>query len=157
MSDHPRSRNVQAPVEALKLMGDLCLVKPAPLEKEGSIVIPESARSPKGQMLQGVVVATGPGDRLIYLHCRECSDGVLQPIAARLPRECRNCGQNPAVWRVVGEPLTECQKPVFRRKMGVKVGDRVLYWRSPANEVMVDGERYEILHEEQMIVAVIED
>ena len=43
-----------------------------------------------------------------------------------------------------------------RLPMETKVGDEVLYFRSPQAEVEIDGVRCQIVHEEQYAVAVIE-
>ncbi len=43
-----------------------------------------------------------------------------------------------------------------RRAMNVAVGDVVVYSRVPANEIRVDQEVYEIVHEEQHILCVVE-
>ncbi len=44
-----------------------------------------------------------------------------------------------------------------RFDMGVEVGDVVLYPRVPANDVRINGEEHTLLHEEQHILAVIEE
>jgi co-chaperonin GroES (HSP10) len=43
-----------------------------------------------------------------------------------------------------------------RAPMNVKPGDQVLYQRAPANVVSFDGVEYDLLHEEQHILAVLE-
>jgi hypothetical protein len=50
----------------------------------------------------------------------------------------------------------ECLPVVVRVPMSVQVGDEILYWRSPANDVKIDGQEYVFLHEEQHLVAVLE-
>lgn len=44
-----------------------------------------------------------------------------------------------------------------RFEMGVEVGDIVLYPRVPANDVRINGEEHTLLHEEQHILAVVEE
>jgi len=39
---------------------------------------------------------------------------------------------------------------------GLKVGDEVLYQRSPKNEVILDGIEYVFIHAEHLVDAVIE-
>lgn len=42
-----------------------------------------------------------------------------------------------------------------RHPMHVKVGDKIAWWRCPANEVRLNGKDYTFLHEQQHICAVI--
>ena len=132
--------------ENLNLMGDLVLVKPEQQEFEGRIYIPPSARPERGEMLHGEVVACGPGDRLIPILCLNCTEERYLMLGKLLP----SCHCSCPDWRILrGEKEG-------RRALGVKVGDKVLYWRSPANQVTLQGIQYELIHEEQSVVAVLE-
>jgi co-chaperonin GroES (HSP10) len=46
--------------------------------------------------------------------------------------------------------------PNRRAEMYVRPGDEVVYTRAPANDVVLNGEEYTVLHAEQHIMAVIE-
>jgi co-chaperonin GroES (HSP10) len=44
-----------------------------------------------------------------------------------------------------------------RHPMNIGCGDRVVYPRVPANDVMINGRQYTFLHEQQHILAVLEN
>jgi co-chaperonin GroES (HSP10) len=43
-----------------------------------------------------------------------------------------------------------------RAEMNVHAGDEVVYPRVPANDVVINGEEYTFLHEEQHVLAIVE-
>ena len=143
MSDHPRSESIDVPPSRVRLLGDFILVLPKPEETyKNLIIIPPAHQKKDGGLLVGEVVKCGPGDRMMKRICRRCGESKDNPISVSPGRcKCGSCG-----WT---------QGREFRRPVGVFPGDKVLYWRSPANEVVLQGNRYEILHEEQAVVAVL--
>ena len=106
---------------------DFCLVRrlPDPDEERG-LAIPESARDK-------------------YLGHRT---GVVE-----------KCGAGDVQWKHKGQPgmdfLDKDALIYFRHPMGVQPGDKVLYVRSPANEVRLNGVEYQLCHEESQILAVL--
>ena len=128
----PIQPDIPADLAKLRPYGDFVLIKRL-REKEyaGAIWIPEeSLRSMNTGIRRGVVLAIGPGDKL-WEKWTHYSDSVH-------PRQ---------LW-----PLEYSGK---RCGMDVQVGDEVLYPRTPANEVRLNGEEYCFIHEEE-IRAVLE-
>ncbi len=158
--DQPQSPIDLKRLAALHLREDFVLVRPEPPPKDGSIVIPAECREGadgKYGLRHGVVVACSRGDRILSLVCPKC--GLIRD--AMISRLERHRGSQTIGYSC----LCECGEKmdvvdVTRRKLSVKLGDRVLYWRSPANEARLrigkTEELYEILHEEQHIAAVLE-
>jgi co-chaperonin GroES (HSP10) len=148
----PISIDVQP--EMVRPSGDFVLVRRLDLEPAG-VWVPRRSQRAMMQLRLGLVVAVGPGDPVVTLRCSSCGKerdriGVLRHTHADHLREPVRTGTCSC-----GE--TECEVVKSgRAPMQVRVGDRVLYWRSPANDVVIGGQRYIFLHEEQHIVAVVE-
>ena len=124
--------DIPADLAKLQPYGDFVLVKRLPSQEvSASIWLPqETVRDMNTGVRRGVVMATGPGDKLWerWTHYKS--------------------GQHPKeFW-----PLEHSGK---RCEMDVKVGDEVLYPRTPANEVKLNGEEYCFIHEGE-IRAVLE-
>jgi co-chaperonin GroES (HSP10) len=129
-------------------------------EEYGMIVIvPESSlRSDRGLRI-GEVVAVGPGDKLLKLKCGACGQwrvfipGVRwaeshdgeRPVS-KAPLPCR-CGSSK-----IGSTWVH-----GRADMHLQVGDKIVYSRAPANNVMIEGQEYVFLHEAQHIEGVLEN
>jgi hypothetical protein len=95
-------------------------------------------------------VAVGPGDAMQMFHC-ECGTSCFRTLLAAATRgfpRCEKCGESMQIVVAV--------KPPARAPMHVSVGDEILYDRSPANDVSINGEEHCFLHEEQHVLAVLE-
>jgi co-chaperonin GroES (HSP10) len=140
---HP---NIPAELESVRPHGDYVLVKriPDPLTTAGGMLyLPDGSRDPKKLVpRRGLVIAVGKGDRLHCWSCFEC--GAFKGTTLQGPGRCDHCGAEQ--WNYLGEK---------RHEMQVNVGDHVIYWRSPANDIRLNEEDYVFLHEEQHIAAVI--
>lgn len=157
--DSPCLPNIPGPVEKLRPLGDLILVKridePAKYFLQHGIWLAPHDRKGKPHGLRlGTVVACGPGDTLMNLTCDNCGRKRKANMHVSAPRrdgrqprlkDCPACGSDQVV---MGS--TEA------RGVDVKPGDTIAYWRVPANEVRIDGQDYEMLHEEIHIEAVLE-
>jgi co-chaperonin GroES (HSP10) len=141
-------------------LGDFILVKPDPeQDKFGSIWNPKGFQ-PQGhqagdyrKLFTGTVVAVGPGDKLLTWGCGPCSR-VRRTTRKGAPR-CPDCAQ----------PMSQLGHN--QHPMHVKPGDRVIYPRRPNSPVgtdestgesylEIDGEKYQLFHEEQSCLAIIE-
>jgi len=142
----------------------MLLVKPDLMDdKLGSIYTPEGslqAGDKPGDYLDsfiGTVAATGPGDTIETLECKDCHARRKNVLRQKFS------GSRATL---KGASPCECgshEYKVVRRghvKMQVKTGDRVVFPRrpnSPGGEfsLIVDGEKYIMLHEEQSAYAVL--
>ncbi len=162
----------------IRLIWDRCLVKDIPDEnKIGSIWIPETAAErgvgKRGLLRMGIVVAVGPGDpwaseKIITARqgdvmggnqvvrkslgtCPTCANGFIITTSTEYPHN----KQYPAF---TYKKCTTCKGDGIRRwPMQVKVGDRVIVDRRKESEFYFNGERMWIVHEEQAILAVLEE
>lgn len=157
-----RHVNVSTQDRTLSPRGDFVLVRrKLELEDRGpnKIVAVDWQRNPKHGLKRGVVVAVGPGDRLFPMICRPCTlnpeqgNGSTYRLESAKNWRCHWCG-NPLEF--LRNPQTD-KVIVWRASMNVKPGDEVLYWREPMNDVRIDNEDTVFLHEEQHIVAVLEE
>jgi co-chaperonin GroES (HSP10) len=135
-------------VDELRLLADHVLVRPlTPPAMDGSIHIPQSAKQDR----YGEVVKCGPGDKVTQHWCSECGRD-LWPVLALFPLP-----ENEFAHRYGYCIVCNVETPVIlRHHMNVKPGDRILYGPRPWATVRLEGVDYEILHEEQHILAVLE-
>jgi co-chaperonin GroES (HSP10) len=155
--NHAYTPSVRAEMSNLKPMGDYVLVKR--LENDNPIEglwLPKRVQKEVRQLRRGTVVAVGFGDPFIRLRCLKCHlcrnrlallkqshrEGQREPI------ETGKCKCGSREYEIVSTGL--------HAPMEVKLGDQVLYWRSPANDVRINGQEYVMLHEEQHLVAILE-
>lgn len=124
-------------VEEVRPLGDCVLVEHLPLkERDGEIVLPESARAGatytfgQGYVFRGRVVAVGPGAN--YVERLRKGNGVSREH-----------------W--VKRSLSVVVAP------SVKVGDEVLFERRSEAEFVLGGVVHTMLHEEQSILGVVEE
>lgn len=157
-----RHVNVDTTDRTLTPRGDFVLVRrKLELEDRGpnKIVAVDWQRNPKHGLKRGVVVVVGPGDRLFMVRCsaarRNHPDTAMSEYRLESAKnwKCRECG---APLEFMTNPQTG-KLVVWRASMNVKAGDEVLYWREPMNDVRIDNEDTVFLHEEQHIVAVLEE
>jgi co-chaperonin GroES (HSP10) len=146
-------------------LNDLLLVKPITTYNHGGrIFIPdtiEHRHSHKpgdwSDTFVGVVVATGPGDKLLHLKCGHCGHETKRLADRATLREKRGlhafracrCGKRD--WAVIGES---------RMPMETKVGDKVVFARRPntpgdIDGILIEGQRYLLFNEEQSALMVI--
>jgi co-chaperonin GroES (HSP10) len=156
--------------ETIQPLGDFVLVRRLPdQDSVRGIIAPQSALNKKrgddrdisGSLRRGIVVAVGPGDKLFWFecpYCREFAFVAMKPknirsaeLVLRPPRRDCRCGTN-TKWRFVPSDSDSS----IRCAMNVSVGNEVITERWPHNTFDWDGEEYQILHEEQSILAVIE-
>lgn len=142
-------------IEALRPLGDFVLVKPLVTTNDAGIIDPKTQRTKDGRWrLQnretgnrfGTVIAVGAGDRMIAVLCRNCEEGEAI-LATAKNRDCRTCGK----------PLDCFPEVDFHAPMHVSPGDVVIFPRVPANEVIINGEEFVLLHEESQIYGVVEE
>lgn len=149
--------DIKVPLENIKPMGDCVLVRVLPEEEvtASGIVLPQTGNDSSGLRI-GEVIAAGPGDRLIHYWCLyyKCSSRDAMPAfdAYRLMNgktpKCPNCGRD----------MEPSGLPARRRApMHVKPGDRIWYRRVLANQQLINGELYQLIHEEAHIWAVLEN
>ena len=129
--------------ENVRLISDRCLIRDlGDAEKIGTIFIPESARDTngaigKGGLLRlGVVVAVGPGDNIVEW---VDPDGHGAEFGVEIKRR---------LIEKDGVPITVPPQ--------VSVGDKVIYDRRKSEEVYLEGQRYQLSHAEQAVLAVVE-
>lgn len=148
-------------MQNVKPCGDYVLVKRLP-DVAGLLWLPQRVKNELQRLKRGLVVAVGAGDPLITVKCAGCGAerqrvgllGFGHSDFGRLPVKtgtCDACGSTSLDMTGV-----DCLPVVGRVPMAVAVGDEILYWRSPANDVRINGEDYVFLHEEQHLVAVLE-
>lgn len=157
-------------ISTIRPIGDFVLVRPFPREHgTGSLIIDPGTQMTKdgrwrtknrlrGNQM-GEVIAVGKGDRMFGYICCFCSFIRNAPTrdfriaGARTPK-CSICHEPMYLAmadRVAGIPLSK------RAPMNVQPGDIVIYPQVPANEVSINGERLIFLHEEQHVLAVVEE
>lgn len=149
--DSPSQRIDEIIPAHIRPMEDLVVVKDIPDEEAiGSIVIPNSARD-RDQNRRGLVVAVGLGDRFY----EKGKDPITGEIRRRTVGMCE-CGC--PKWKHVTHWCMDCECNNFspRLPMEVKVGDRVLFNRRKDMEFFIDGDRYNFVHEEQSILAILD-
>jgi chaperonin GroES len=123
--------------EAIEPLFDRVLLKDVPDEEMlQGIFIPEMARfgvGKNGLLREAVVVAVGPGDKQFERMVR---------TGAKMAR------LKVTHWtgRAIG----------WRTDLQVKVGDRVITDRRKEAELYIDGERYQLVYEQQAILAVLQ-
>jgi hypothetical protein len=161
-------------------LNDMVLVKPDPAQdKIGSIIVPEMAKTyghqegPSEDCFIGTVVAVGPGDKHKPFHLVICPDCGSRPTF--IPRlNYFECGcMVPVAVEVVRPPMQAFARRQYtldqanewnegRYAMELKLGDRVAYPRRPSApggeyHVDIDGERYQLFHEQQFGFAIVAD
>lgn len=100
----------------------------------------------------GVVVACGKGDRLLKFYCPSCKCESWRLEAAKR-RKCICCKGDLETYTHLGG-----QQICGRARMHVHPGDTVIYPQIPTNDFTCgDGELYTFCHEEQHILAVLEE
>jgi co-chaperonin GroES (HSP10) len=143
----------------IKPLGDCVLVKRIPdgqRTASGLIWLPNYRNKPNPSQgpRRGLVVAVGPGDVAVCLVCSnarcEHVDVVALASVEQGVKKCPECGDTRRIVATEGEALKR------RIAMGVSVGDEVIYDRTPANDISINGEEYVFVHEEQHLLAVIE-
>jgi co-chaperonin GroES (HSP10) len=152
--------------DRLTPQGDLVCIRRLPdADREGRIWIPDTARDfkrPKYSNMferRGEVVAVGPGDLAHEVACAEC--GFRETRTTHVEQRDDSGGSHTV--HVMSDSCPHCRGRMTltgrteRRSMeGLKVGDEVLYQRSPKNEVILDGIEYVFIHAEHLVDAVIE-
>jgi co-chaperonin GroES (HSP10) len=162
--------NTNTEVSSFRLLGDQVLVEPQEKPElfdnfNGVLYLPQKPERGKGEFFYvGRVVSCGPGDKI--------REGKVRPDGSRAAylapeQKCEDCngmGLALAYGGMAGlGAFVDCPtchgtgKVSGRWPIHVKPGDLVLYERRPWAEVELDRKRYVILHEEQHIVAVIEE
>lgn len=139
---HP---SIPAELSQVQPHGDFVLVRRIPEQERPNLIIAPGWRN-KGVdgVKRGEVLAVGKGDRRHEWVCITC--GGITHTTEKAPSkggECRHHWERMAVME-------------DRHPMHVKVGDEVLYHRAPANHISLNGQDYVFLHEEQHVLAVIE-
>jgi hypothetical protein len=157
---HPFQPEILTDPASIRCLADFVLVKPFP--PAGLIINPGVHMTqdyrwrqdrPRGNRT-GTVVAIGSGDKMIGLACADCQRFELRLLRTdsdikRLACECG--GEKLTVALKDGTPMTQ------RAGLNVSVGDVVVFPRVPANEIEINGEEYVFLHEEQHVLAVIDE
>lgn len=157
-------------INTIRPIGDFILVRPFPREHgTGSLIIdPDTQMTKDGRWRtknrlkgnqMGEVVAIGGGDKMTAMFCK-CE--AVQSIENGPPVEMKV-----TEWRfsfagslkcdVCGEEMIAVPGVQKRAPMNVQPGDIVIYPQVPANEVSINGERLIFLHEEQHVLAVVEE
>lgn len=134
----------------IRLLLDRVLIRELPGEESvingGLIISPDSAQlGDRNGIRRGVVIATGPGDKL----CR-CSHSLADHYANR--GESMRCAR----------ANCRCRRPEYAgaiRPMSCAPGETVLFWRQEefdgSSLGFALGEKYHIIHEEGGLVGVI--
>jgi co-chaperonin GroES (HSP10) len=155
-------------IETIQPLGDLVLVRRLPdADSVHGILIPESARNKKrgddndihGSLRRGIVVALGPGDKLLQFKCPDCGEvagATMRPESARsatlvprTPNKKCGCGVSTKWQFATGEPEVYCE-------MEPAIGNEVIFERWGSSQFDIDGVEYSLIHEEQSILGVIE-
>jgi co-chaperonin GroES (HSP10) len=142
------NQNIPVQLRHIRPLGDLVLVKRIRDEFYDSrrlIWMPDLKRYQEDGKRIGEVLMCGPGDRLFVWMCWKCRPSGATTLSTFMaPPKCKACG-NTSLELVAQQ----------RHAMNCKPGDRILYDRSPANDVQIDGESYTFLHEQQHVLAVL--
>lgn len=150
---HPDFRKhvgIWADLERLRPRGDCVVVRliPEPEQHANLIWIPDVVRKGENSLPRiGEVVAVGLGDRLFTWFCKCCIGGQRSTFHA--PEPCPICGQND-----FGPAEIDF---ITRHPMHVKPGDRVVFWRVLANQMIINEEIFQFVREESQILAVLEE
>ena len=127
-------------------------------DKIGSIFLPQGDKGKDTRRI-GIVVAVGPGDKHFEKGLVRDSDGNTS-VDRRFLGKCEPCGGLGQILNAqagVFETCPQCQGDGIKRfPMEVKVGDRVLYDRRRDAEFVIEGERYNLVFEEQSVLGVLE-
>lgn len=156
----PRHPSVAAQLCDIQPLGDCVLVRRVDgKEHAGLIVIPQGLRNPARGLRVGEVVAVGPGDKLLKIKCGLC--GLWREFIPGVRYKESHNGEHPVPraplpCRVCGSSNIEATWTHGRADMNLKAGDQIVYSRTPANNVVIDGQEYVFLHEAQHIDAVLE-
>lgn len=164
--------DIEVPLENIKPMGDCVLVRVLPEEEvtASGIMLPQTGKD-SSELRIGEVVAAGPGDKLFVWVCNTClkvwdwngpvkmshkniaawreaatSKSWYRLTTTKNPSPCKVCGESN--WLLNG---------IGHHEMHVKPGDRIWYRRVLANQQMINGELYQLIHEEQHVVAILEN
>jgi hypothetical protein len=157
---HPFQPEILTDPASIRCLADFVLVKPFP--PAGLIINPGVHMTqdyrwrqdrPRGNRC-GTVVSVGQGDKMVGLCCEQC--GALEFRLVRTDADFKrmtcSCG---------GEKLTIAHADGFAATttdpMQVNVGDVVVFPRVPANEIEINGEEYVFLHQEQHVLAVLDE
>lgn len=87
---------------------------------------------------------------------RADGDGERQGLIV-LPQTRKNAEVGARIGEVIAAGPGDKLKDGSRAPMHVKAGDRIVYHRAPANVTVINGVEYTFIHEEQHLLAVLED
>lgn len=160
-------------ITALRPLGDFVLVKPFQSATGSDLIIdPKTQRTKDGRWrLQnretgnrfGTVIAVGAGDQMVTLWCLTCwGKSGAKPRLLRIDQSVKrgNCSRCSAELHAIGAGWTasgDVAAQITHAPMHVSPGDTVIFPRVPANEVVINGEEYVLLHEESQIYGVVEE
>lgn len=160
---------IEAQIENLTPLHDFVLVKPMEptdtvLKSGLHMTADKRWRSdrPKG-LRYGTVVRVGRGDRSFIMKCPKCFScsadildfikfGIVGRIGGKSPY-CYNCASLLVPAEL--ESIDDTPSGEYRAPMHCKVGDVVIFPRTPNNEMELDGEPYVWLHEEGQVLAIM--
>ncbi len=156
-------------VASIKLLEDRVIILDIPQDDStvGSLVIPDVAQNggvgKGGNFRIGLVVAVGPGDKFLEVGSPN-NQGVVgrKLITAPCSHDCQDRWFDVADYEWKPRPCPFCDNGGDGRIPVVvppqcKVGDRVLYDRRRHEELILNGQRYALMHAEQAAMAVLED
>lgn len=118
----------------------------------GGLVLPQTTQDARGfathldgALLRGLVVACGPGDLFLHGICAQCGAGrrVLMDRATL-----GKCGCGAQEWRDLD---------TSRAPMQTKPGDVVIYPHRCGTQIELEGKPYEVFHEEQFVLGIVEN
>jgi co-chaperonin GroES (HSP10) len=147
--------SIPAELAAVRPMGDFVLVRMLPEEEmhRNLIWLPQFSGTYADRQMRpvypsiGEVVGCGPGDIKTWATC-SCGKKFTTTES--------NLSEGPCCWYCCPR-CGSSVKSSWRHPMHVSPGDRIMYWRVPANEVMLNDETFQFLHEQQHILGVIEN
>lgn len=154
-----RHANITADLAGVRPLGDLVLVRMLPeAEMHRNLIwIPQFSGAHADRQLRpvlpsiGEVVAAGPGDKLLAMECSDCCRPANR-LATANNFKCEECGGDLSF-----EHPLHPMEDIYRAPMHVSPGDRIMYWKRPSNEQVINDETFQLIHEEQDILGVIED
>ena len=164
------ARSIITDLAKLKPLGDFVLVQPLSqdeqLKMEDRHIAPSPiqmtkdgryvSNRPRG-LRYGRVVAMGAGDRSIVLICKSCR--IMQYRIERGQESkkwrCSDCGSFDLCAATVSD-ADGGHLFIDRAPMNCTLGDVVAFHRVPANEISINGQEFVMCHEEQHIVAVLD-